>query len=415
MHSLFKGVMIVFVLAIASCSPTSRCPERSPEEAKKSQEALTDFAVNLFKNISSKDESKNEILSPVSIALGLALLESGADGRTREEIKRTLLEAGASHEDVLSVYVNLQEQLKIDADKTKLTIANGLFQDKDLKLKDDFKDMIKNCFKSEVDQADFKNQLEDARQKVNRFVSQKTSQKIPELFRKGQLTTNDRLVLANAIYFKASWKTSFNKGSTKQDTFYRNGQEQDKQTVQFMQQSVNLRHSSSNDVEALELPYNHQDLAMYVVLPKARDGMRDLERKLTGKQLRDIISRLQQKQVKVQLPRFAVRSPVDLKTTLTKMGLESVFSQSADFRRMSESPLKVDSMVHEAYISVDESGTEGAAATGAAIDIRALPMHPEDETSFKVDHPFLYVVAHKQTGAIIFLGKVNSIEQPREE
>jgi len=181
MNSLFKGLMIVFCLALASCLPAPHCPQKSEEEAKKSQQALTDFAVNLFKQVSSHDEDKNQAVSPLSIALGLALLESGADGKTREEIKKVLLETSASREDVLSVYINLQEQLKINQDKTQLTIANGLFQDKDLKLKDDFISVIKNCFKSEVDQVDFQNQLEQARQKVNQFISEKNPSKNPPI------------------------------------------------------------------------------------------------------------------------------------------------------------------------------------------------------------------------------------------
>jgi len=214
--------------------------------------------------------------------------------------------------------------------------------------------------------------------------------------------------LANALYFKASWKTGFSQRSTKQDTFYRNGHEV--QTVPFMQESATLRHAETDELAALELPYNDQDLSMIVVLPKARDGLRALERKLTGEQLRDILSRLQQKQVKVQLPKFQVRSHIDLKNTLSKLGLESLFSQSADFSRMSESRLKIDSGVHEAYISVDENGTEGAAATGFAGKLMAIG-HEDPETTFKADHPFLYAVVHKQTGAIVFLGKVNSIEK----
>jgi len=164
-------------------------------------------------------------------------------------------------------------------------------------------------------------------------------------------------------------------------------------------------------VAALELPYNDQDLSMVVVLPKSRDGMRDLERRLTGQQLRDILSRLQQKQVQVQLPKFQVRSHVDLKQTLSRLGLETIFSQSADFSRMSEARVKIDSGVHEAYISVDENGTEGAAATGFAGKAMASIGHDEPATTFKADHPFLYAVVHKQTGAIVFLGKVNSIEK----
>jgi len=408
MHSLFKGLIIVVALAFASCNPAPKCPQRSREEAQKAQEALTDFAVNLFRNVTSRDENKNEAISPISIALALAMLESGADGKTRDEIKRVLLEARASREDVLSIYVNLQEQLKIDQDKTQLNIANALFQDKDLKVKDDFMGLIRSCYKSQVDQVDFKQQLEQTRQKINQVISEKTHEKIPELFKKGDLNAQDRIVLANAIYFKASWKQSFSKGSTKQDTFYRNGQDQ--QTVQFMQRSGSLPHAASNDLEAIWLPYDHQDLSMLVVLPKSRDGMRDLERKLTGQQLRDIISRLQPKQVNVQIPKFQVRSHINLKDVLSKMGLETIFSQSADFRRMSETPLKIDSGVHEAYLTIDENGTEGAAATGVADKAMAM-MDPEPETSFKADHPFLYAVVHKPTGAIVFLGKVNSIDK----
>jgi len=184
MHSLLKGIMIVFCLALANCSPVPPvplCPAISPAQAQKAQQALTDFAINLYKNVSSQDETKNQAVSPLSIALGLALLESGADGETRQQIKQVLLEASASREDVMNVYINLQEQLKINQDNTQLTIANGLFKDQDLTLKDDFSALIKNCFKSEVDQVDFKNQLEQARQKVNQFISQKNSTKNPRI------------------------------------------------------------------------------------------------------------------------------------------------------------------------------------------------------------------------------------------
>jgi len=254
---------------------------------------------------------------------------------------------------------------------------------------------------------DFAKQLEQAREKINKWVSQKTSDKIPELFKRGVLTEDVKMVLANAIYFKASWKSSFNKAQTKQSTFYRNGHEQ--QNVQFMHETSEHRHVSTNDLDAVELAYDHPELAMVVVLPKARDGLRNLEKRLTGKELRDIISRLQHRQVQVQLPKFTVRTPTNLKNVLSKMGLDHMFSNQADFSRMSESQLKVDSAIHEAYIDVNENGTEGAAATGIAIVSRSS-IEPIDRTSFVADHPFLYAVVHKQTNAIVFLGKVNSVE-----
>jgi serpin B len=408
MHSLFKGVMIVFGLALATSSPVPLCPAVTREQSQQAEAALADFAVNLFKNVSAQDEDKNQVMSPVSIALALAMLENGADAHTREQLKHALVGVGSSA-DVLAAYREIQKHLRVDDEKTKLTVANALFQDKQLKLKDSYVSTTRDCLETEVDNKnDFHGQLEQAREKINKWVSQKTSDKIPELFKRGVLTEDVRMVLANAIYFKASWKNSFNKAMTKQDTFYRNGHDQ--QTVQFMHHTEEHRHVSTNDLDAVELTYEHPDLAMVVVLPKARDGLRNLEKRLTGKELRDIVSRLERRQVKVQLPKFTVRSPINLKNVLSKMGLDNIFSNQADFSRMSETQLKVDSAIHEAYIDVNENGTEGAAATGIGMVGRMGHISPVDPTPFVADHPFLYAVVHKQTGAVVFLGKVNSVE-----
>jgi serpin B len=393
---------------LATSSPVPLCPAVTREQSQQAETALADFAVNLFKNVSAQDEDKNQVMSPVSIALALAMLENGADAHTREQLKHALVGVGSSA-DVLAAYREIQKHLRVDDQKTKLTVANALFQDKQLKLKDSYVSTTRDCLETEVDNKnDFHGQLEQAREKINKWVSQKTSDKIPELFKRGVLTEDVRMVLANAIYFKASWKNSFNKAMTKQDTFYRNGHDQ--QTVQFMHHTEDHRHVSTNDLDAVELAYEHPDLAMVVVLPKARDGLRNLEKRLTGKELREIVSRLERRQVKVQLPKFTIRSPINLKNILSKMGLDNIFSNQADFSRMSEEQLKVDSAIHEAYIDVNENGTEGAAATGIGMVGRMGHISPVDPTPFVADHPFLYAVVHKQTGAVVFLGKVNSVE-----
>ena len=412
MHFLFKGVVITFGLVLANCSPVPPiplCPAIKQDDAKQAEAALADFAVNLLKTVSAKDEDKNQVMSPVSIALALALLENGADGKTRDDLKRVLVQQTGA--DVLKTYLAVEELLRVDDQKAKLTVANGMFKAKDLKLKDSYLQSTRNCLQTEVDDADFKKQLEQTRQKINKWVSEKTNNKIPELFKKGVLNEEDLMVLANAIYFKASWKTSFNQGMTKPNTFYRNGRDQDKQTVQYMHQTAEHRHASTNDVDALEMTYSHPDLAMYVVLPKQRDGLRNLEKRLTGKELRNIFAHLEQKRVQVQLPKFTVRSPIDLKQTLVQVGLESIFSNQANFSRMSEMELKVGAAVHEAYINVNENGTEAAAATGFSMMPRSMPFPVHDPTPFVADHPFLYAIVHKPTGAIVFLGKVNSVEQ----
>lgn len=406
---LLKGVILTFGLVLASCNPVPLCPAIRQEDAKNAEAALADFAVKLFKTVSGKDEDKNQVMSPISIALALALLENGADGKTRQELKNVLVESQSV--DVLKTYRAVEELLRVDNQKAKLTVANGLFKEKDLKLKDAYLQSTRDCFKTNVDDADFHDQLEQTRQKINKFVADKTNNKIPELFKKGVLTEDVKMVLANAIYFNASWSHSFSKARTKPDTFYRNGRDQDKQTVQFMHATADHRHGSTDEVDALELAYSHPDLAMYIVLPKQRDGLRNLEQRLTGNQLRDIMSKVEQKSVQVQLPKFTIRSPIDLKQTLTDLGLESIFSNQANFSRMSETDLKVGAAIHEAYITINENGTEAAAATGMSIMPRNMPLPVHDATPFVADHPFLYAIAHKPTGAIVFLGKVNSVEQ----
>jgi len=410
---LFKGLIVCYGLFLASCNPVSfrTCPfigRTDPMDiAKDAQAALADFAVNLLKTVSTQDDNKNQVASPVSITLALSMLENGADGKTRQELDRLLLES--DYADVLKVYQNLQDVLQLDSEKVKLSIANGLFKQQDLKLKDTYLQTTEQCLGAEVQDADFQNQLEQTRQKINKFVADKTENKIPELFKQGVLHEDDKMVLANALYLNASWKTSFNKAQTKPDVFYKNGQ--DKQTVQYMHVTSDYRHASLKDLDVLELAYSNPDLAMHVILPKQRDGLKDLETHLNGKELRDIISRVEQKRVQVQLPKFTIRSQIDLKDALTKLGLESIFGNDADFNRMSETPLKVSAAVHEAYIKINENGTEAAAATGFSINIQAMPIAPVDPTPFVADHPFLYAIVHKPTGAIVFLGKINSIEQ----
>jgi serpin B len=409
MHFLLKGVIITIGLTLASCQmlPPHMCPAVKAEDAKQAEVAMADFAINLFKTVSAKDEDKNQVMSPVSIALALALIENGANGKTHEELKRVLVEGSST--EVLKAYRAVESLLSIDTEKTKLHVANAMFKQDDLHLKESFLRTVRDCFKTQVDTADFKTKLEETRQKINKYISEKTMNKIPDLFKPGVLTKDDRMVLANAVYFKSSWAKSFNTKNTQPGTFYRLGREE--QTVPFMHQPIEARHGETNDVEALEMHYEHRDLGMYILLPKQRDGLRNLEKRITGKELREIMSKLDEKLVEVKLPKFTIRSPVDLKPTLIKLGLESMFSNAANFSRMSDTQLKVDSAVHEAYIDVNENGTEAAAATGMSFMPKAMPRPPMETTPFVADHPFLYAIVHKQTGAIVFLGKVNSIDK----
>jgi len=412
MHSLFKGVAFIALVALVSCSPTSnpKCQRDTLEEAKKTEQALADFAINLYKNISAQqqrsEQDKNQIISPVSVALALALLENGADGQIRKQLQQQLTENGATDE-VLSVYRALEKNLDIHDQNTRLQIANSIFHDKQVQLKQEYQQSTQQCLEAQVQEEDFKNQLEQARQQINKYIAGKTENKIPELFKQGVLQADSKIVLANAVYMKAQWQRAFNKTQTKQGQFYRQGKEA--QNVQFMHAEGEYRHSQDDKLQVVQLNYEKAQLSMYVILPKQRDGLKELEQHLTGDQLRQIQRNLQNRKVQIQLPRFQTRSPQSLKPALSKMGLNNLFTSQADLSRLSDQKLEVSRVIHEAYINVDENGTEAAAATGIAV-VNAMAPSREDPTPFVADHPFLYTIVHNPTGAVVFIGRVNEIQ-----
>jgi serpin B len=379
------------------------------EEAQKAERALADFAVNLYKNISAQQEreDKNEIVSPISVALALALLEAGADGNTRHQLQQQLTENGAT-DDVLSVYRALEQQLRIQDEHTRLQIANGVFHDKQVHLKQEYQQAAQQCLDAQIQEEDFEHQLEQTRQHINKFIADKTENKIPELFKKDSLRENNKIVLANAVYLKAAWQHAFNKQQTKQQPFYRQGRQQDPQNVLFMQADGQYRHSQDEQMQVVEMKYEKEQLSMYVLLPKQRDGLKQLEQQLSGDRLRSIMRQLQNKQVHIQMPKFSARSPHDLKQSLSRMGLSNLFT-SPDLSRLSEEKLRIGQAIHEAYIKIDEQGTEAAAATGIAIE-KANAVFNDEPTQFVADHPFLYAIVHNPTGAVVFIGKVTEVQ-----
>jgi serpin B len=214
--------------------------------------------------------------------------------------------------------------------------------------------------------------------------------------------------LANAVYLKAAWQHAFNKQQTKQQPFYRQGRQQDPQNVPFMQADGQYRHSQDEQMQVVEMKYEKEQLSMYVLLPKQRDGLKQLEQQLSGDRLRSIMRQLQNKQVHIQMPKFSARSPHDLKQSLSRMGLSNLF-MSPDLSRLSEEKLKIGQAIHEAYIKIDEQGTEAAAASGIGGMTFAIPSRDEP-TQFVADHPFLYAIVHNPTGAVIFMGKVTEVQ-----
>jgi len=390
----------LFVATAIADSPTSDRCQFGLSEAKDAAKAVGNLAVQLYQKVVKPDS--NAIFSPVSISLALALVESGAAGDTKTEIQRFLGPPGSNQQQ------SLQRQLQIQTDKVRVSIANGFFYAEILNLKDDYVNQVKQCFDTEITKEPFATDADGARQKINQWVSNKTAEKIPELFKSGSITPDTAAVIANAIYLKAAWADRFEQ--TENRAFYKSGQTNQAQTVPFMLRTDKYGYASKDNFDAVEIRYDGVQLSMFVLLPKQRDGIKSLEQSLTGEQLISLFGEMDRRQVELKLPKFTIRQSIDLKEVLQQLGIQKMFSDEANFSRMTTDDIKVSGAVHEAYIKVNENGTEAAAATGFKMVFLSASMPDPEPVSFIADHPFIYAIVHKPTSAIAFIGKVNSVE-----
>ena len=233
-----------------------------------------------------------------------------------------------------------------------------------------------------------------------------TTSKIKDLFPVNSIDRSTRLVLTNAIYFKGTWAKQFNKRLTEESDFNVNSSLKVK--VQMMKQTggeANFNYAVEEDgLQIIEMPYQGDKLSMLILLPKI-DNMSSLEQSLSLEKIGNIKSRLHKKRVDIYIPKFTFDTKYFMKDTLTKMGMPTAFSETADFSGMDGTrSLYIGTVIHQAFVDVNEEGTEAAAATG--IGMRATSAKPQDPIIFKADHPFIFVIQNKENGNILFMGKV---------
>jgi len=412
MRNLFLCV-VFSLLAIGLATTTSpshdRC-EFGVRAAKESANAVRNLAVQLYQKITTSKPNTNVIFSPVSIALALALVESGAAGTSRSQIQRFLSPPGSNSADSSDLYQSLQRQLQINSDKAKVNIANGLFySDKGLELKADYVSKVKKCFETQIAKEPFQTNPDQARLEINQWVSNATAGKIPNLFQQGSIDSRTLAVLASAIYLKAAWDEKFDRFENL--PFYQSGNANQAKTVSFMVQQEDYHYAENDNVVTVGLPYSSVPLTMYILLPKQRSGIQAFERSLTGETLKMLLNQTTNRQVALKLPKFTIRQSTDLKSVLQQLGVQQIFTDSADFSRMAERGMKVSDALHEAYIKVNENGTEAAAVTAFKMVPLSARYPPEQPVSVIADHPFIFAIVHEPTSAILFMGKVNSAEE----
>lgn len=365
------------------------------------------FALDLFGKL---DKQANLFFSPSSISTALAMTYAGARGQTAEQMAKVLhlnLNSERLHPAFATLSWEMQGQGKPSG--CRLNIANALWGHKDTTFLPDFLQRVKDNYGAGLQQVDF-SKIEDARRTINDWVAQQTADKIKDLLHPGDITRDARLVLTNAIYFKGDWQRPFKGDATFDQPFHVTPSKDE--TVRMMHQTTEFLHFTDEDktFQLLEMPYKDSELSMVVLLPAKVDGLAELEKKLDAESLAQWLHKTTPTEVVVTLPKFTTRSRLPLADRLVAMGMATAFrSEEADFTGMTQDkpPLFLGTVIHEAWVDVNEKGTEAAAATAVGLKASAAPVQRQPVV-FRADHAFLFLIRDTRSGTILFLARLSN-------
>jgi len=397
---MFSTVLLAIVaLSFSTSSMTVKASDNS--DTKTVMEGNTAFALDLYGNL--KEKEGNLFFSPYSISTALAMTYAGARGNTEKQMSE-VLHFKLDQKQLHPAFSHLEAQLNAAQEKEgiELSVANTLWAQKDYVFLREFLDLTRKNYGAVLNFLDFKRAYEEAREKINTWVEEKTRNKIKDLIKPGILNALTRLVLTNAIYFKGDWESQFKKSKTKEAPFWLTPSKSI--NAPMMTQKQKFRYMESDKLQMLELPYLGNHLSMIVLLPKKIDGLAQLESTLSVKNLTTWMGLLRQREILVFLPKFKMSSQFSLDKTLASMGMPDAFDPSADFSGMDGTKLLyISAVIHKAFVNVNEEGTEAAAATAVAMRLLSAPSPPP---VFRADHPFIFLIRHNSSESILFLGRL---------
>ncbi|MGM0440676.1 MAG: serpin family protein [Chlamydiota bacterium] len=362
----------------------------------------TSFAFDINQQIAAKE---NFFVSPLSISAAMSMLYEGAHGVTADEIQQTmhflpyLSDQGNGYDILLS-------RLS-DREDIKLHLANALWGQTQYSFLSQYENILSDDYHAHIYQVDFVKQPEEAVQKINNWVEEQTSNRIKDILSLSDVGELTRLVLTNAIYFKGAWDKPFNEENTVTEPFHLSSWKSIEASM--MNQTDYYPYYAGDDFTAIEMPYKGKDLSMVVFLPDDIQGLENLEAKLDSDIFQECLENMSSKKVRVKLPKFRMESKMSLASILENMGIEKVFTSSADLSGINgKQDLSVSKVIHQTFIDVDEHGTEAAAATAVVANLTSTIGAATKE--FYADHPFIFFIIDRPTKAVLFMGKVYNPE-----
>lgn len=361
-------------------------------------EASNRFAFELYERYSSCNG--NILFSPYSISTALSMVYEGAGGETADEIEDVfhfIEEPSERRPAIASIYESLNGKNR----EYELHTANALWMQEDYPILEDYVDAVVNYYSGEANSMDFSGAPEESRVTINDWVEEKTNDRIKDLFPPNSINPDVVLVLTNAIYFKGDWLIKFDEESTSRELFHVSPTEGVEVDMMGLQ-GERFNYTETDEMQILELPYTGKDVSMILILPN-EGNMADVESTLSCDELGVLTEGLEESVVAVYLPRFKLETKYFMKEDLIEMGMPIAFTPSADFTGIAElDGLFIDKVIHQAFIEVNEEGTEAAAATGVVIPRGAT----QPNEVFRADHPFIFVIQDRVTGAILFMGRI---------
>lgn len=411
MNKIHQSGLAVLILTLciffSGCSaPLNSNPINNHEVTQNSKGDIASsnnqFAFDMFKNLSDNSENtgKNIFFSPFSISSVMAVTYEGARGQTASEIQ-SVFHFPADVSRLREGYSEMYSGINREQNTYTLRTANALWAEKTYPFNPEYIRTANEYYHAKVTNLDFINDPEDSRMTINTWVGNQTEDKIRDLIPSGSIDATTSLVITNAVYFNGKWERPFPLTNTR-DFHLSSGE-----TVpaRFMYNSGYFRCAEIDGDEMLQLPYkagNGKNLSMVFFLPKMNDE-ETLGNSLNPEKITELEKSLNKTWVVVHIPKFKLETQYKLPDTLTKMGMPTAFSSSADFSGMDgKHDLFIRDVIHKAFIDVNEEGTEAAAASFVGFTKGSY----HAPALFDADHPFLFIIQDDDNGNILFIGRI---------
>lgn len=405
-------VLPLLAVTLPCQRPANATADSATANAENTATANNGFGCALYKKLGV--EPGNLFFSPYSISVALTMTRIGARGATAEQMDAVLhtsdLDVAKGHNALAKALTPRRVpdggRRRQRVPSYEMHVANNLWGQVGLEFRADFLGVLDKQYDAPLKRVDFR-ETAKVRKLINDWVAQHTKGRIKDIVPKDLPKPDTLLALGNAIYFKAAWAKAFKEFRTKPAPFTTHGG--GKVEVPMMAHTDRLPYAETDDAQILELPYRGGDCSMVIVLPKTAKGLPALEKKLDANTLASFRGQLKSRMVAVKFPRFEFTNPFRLKDPLIALGMRNAFSaELADFSGMTEKEkLIIGAVLHKAFIAVDEKGTEAAAATIVMMKRSGGRRKTDDPVPFVADHPFLFVIQHRKTGCVLFMGRVH--------